>query len=1076
MGISRIHPIPPARLSLSKVRSIAASSLVLMAGTVTNLTLFGASQSIAQTTAFTCNNIYVSVKSGAPTNNFPVGKEFYQLNWGDGTLGTKIGGDATGVTGGIGIDPTILKLIYYIDGNGGGGYNTDNNSSTPNVGKIWSFNGTTHTDTTHTIADPTAEHQAGMDLAGVLWSTKWNGNKNLYSYDKLGNAVSHGPITTSSANATEWNNLSEGDFVFDKTNKMWFVSTSGGQISIWTIDKSNVTNINSSTPVTITATKVSNYAPTGGSALSGNSVVTGGAFGPDGKLYIGTSLGDIFKFDISQTATGPVFLKTNTGKTITDMTSCMYPAINISGTVWNDLDNSAKNTFTNINAVSETGTNAGGLNAILVDGNNNVIATKPVAGDGTYSFNNISGNQTGLKIRLSTTAGTVGSTAPAASLPSGWEHSTPLETSAFDSGTINLSNKDFGINLITLSGIAFECDARFYQIRAIGTGASGYSELFRINRRANPYNDTQISNVPNLVLNSMGFNSQDNYLYAIYLGSDLNNLNGTIPDKGLYKIGQSGAQNLGDISGLPLGFIPTAGDFDNQGNLYITKSLASGFTDNQLYKINVSSKVATLLTMSLATPNLGDMSYNPTDNALYGVAGTGLYKIVPGATTAATSVTQMTGLGAVSLTAPAWGTTFFDGGGNFYAYANGTSTVPGILYFIDLTTNKATQLSTTPAATKSDGASCVFPPHKLTTTKSAGAVKRIDAKTFEIPYTITVASSGKAATYLQVTEDLAKTFPSVSTGNPTITILTTPSLSMTGAPLTPNPTTFNGTTNTNLLNGLDTLAVGASSTISFTVRVAYTNATDVPTTGITNSIYASTISTPPGNPGYQPSSTDPTVVVPPPDLLNVSVSSTTTTLPSANLVMVKRITAINGNRVKNDNDQTALNTYVPHAGSNDTNANWPTSPILLLGAYDGGKIKPGDKVEYTIYFMNANGTKAKNIKICDRIVGKQTFVSNAYGANQDIEYRLGTNPVRYLTKLSDTDRAQLNTSTSTIAGCPAPTDPTITGANNGTVIVDVTKPPITTPNADDLTEIPSASAPGTANSYGYIRFTTIVTP
>jgi hypothetical protein len=176
------------------------------------------------------------VQSVAPTNGYPVGKKFYQLNWGNGTLGTQIGGDATGVTGGIGIDPST-KRIYYLDGNGGSGYGTNS------TGKVWYFDGTTHTNTTHRISDPTAEHQAGMDLGGILWSTKWDGTKDLYKYDKTGNAVNQGAIAAaSSLLATEWSNLSEGDFVFDKDNKMWFVSTyvptsGASQIAIWTIDR-----------------------------------------------------------------------------------------------------------------------------------------------------------------------------------------------------------------------------------------------------------------------------------------------------------------------------------------------------------------------------------------------------------------------------------------------------------------------------------------------------------------------------------------------------------------------------------------------------------------------------------------------------------------------------------------------------------------------------------------------------------------------------------------------------------------------------------------------------------------------
>jgi uncharacterized repeat protein (TIGR01451 family) len=117
----------------------------------------------------------------------------------------------------------------------------------------------------------------------------------------------------------------------------------------------------------------------------------------------------------------------------------------LSGKVWNDADNSANNTFTNINTASETGTNASGLlSAILIGSNNKVLKTTSVAADGTYTFLDVPLNQTNVKIILSTTAGIVGNTAPTPSLPPNWINTSPLTTAAFDTGT-SISNRDFGI-------------------------------------------------------------------------------------------------------------------------------------------------------------------------------------------------------------------------------------------------------------------------------------------------------------------------------------------------------------------------------------------------------------------------------------------------------------------------------------------------------------------------------------------------------------------------------------------------------------------------------------------------------
>jgi hypothetical protein len=146
----------------------------------------------------------------------------------------------------------------------------------------------------------------------------------------------------------------------------------------------------------------------------------------------------------------------------------------VSGTVWNDINNSANNTFTNIFTAGESGTNAGGLNAILIDPVTNlVIASVPVAANGTYSFTNVP-SFTNLQVRISTTAGTAGVAPPAENLPAGWIATSPRSTNttgdintgtynALDAtrfGAIDDPNNDFGIqrlpesafNLQSISG------------------------------------------------------------------------------------------------------------------------------------------------------------------------------------------------------------------------------------------------------------------------------------------------------------------------------------------------------------------------------------------------------------------------------------------------------------------------------------------------------------------------------------------------------------------------------------------------------------------------------------------------
>jgi uncharacterized repeat protein (TIGR01451 family) len=220
---------------------------------------------------------------------------------------------------------------------------------------------------------------------------------------------------------------------------------------------------------------------------------------------------------------------------------------------------------------------------------------------------------------------------------------------------------------------------------------------------------------------------------------------------------------------------------------------------------------------------------------------------------------------------------------------------------------------------------------------------------------------------------------------------------------------------------------------------------------------------------------------------NIDIPSLPFTPTPAKVVLVKRITSINGVSTINPNDKiTPLNQILnnPATPNDNPGVNWPPVSInwpngYLIGAYDGGLIKPGDTIEYTVYFLNAQGSDANAVKICDRIVGAQQFVADAYGTGKDMEYRLGTspNPIQYLTKasLTSADRGELNASTGAIAGCPAPS---ISGTNNGTVIVDVTSPTLTTSTGQvNILTLPGATSAGVpTNSYGYFRFKVKVDP
>jgi hypothetical protein len=200
------------------------------------------------------------------------------------------------------------------------------------------------------------------------------------------------------------------------------------------------------------------------------------------------------------------------------------------------------------------------------------------------------------------------------------------------------------------------------------------------------------------------------------------------------------------------------------------------------------------------------------------------------------------------------------------------------------------------------------------------------------------------------------------------------------------------------------------------------------------------------------------------------------TVGSAKVLLVKRITAINGNRIKNPNDNRPLNTFVDDTtsplASDDNHPNWPSN--YLLGEINAGQVKPGDTIEYTIYFLNAEGASASQLLVCDRIIGVQTFQANAYGIGKDMQLQKGNTTPTDLTQANDLlDRARfLTTSTSAPASCnllPVPSG----AADNGTVVFGITGSGSTA--QPDWIAVPGASAPGTpTDAYGFVRFTTKV--
>ncbi|QJD77003.1 beta strand repeat-containing protein [Spirosoma rhododendri] len=192
--------------------------------------------------------------------------------------------------------------------------------------------------------------------------------------------------------------------------------------------------------------------PTNTTSLTIGATVYTSANFPAGGVTVatGTTIA-IDPVDGAVTAVIPFRVIDNAGQesTTTGTVSVPFTTLTLSGTVFDDANGLTDNT------INGTGTNAGGLFAILTDAaTGNVIANTPVASTGAYSFSALNGGS--YSVRLSTTSATIGTTAPAPAAPANWVFTgegtaaagdgTPNGVTSVTLTTANLSGVNFGLD------------------------------------------------------------------------------------------------------------------------------------------------------------------------------------------------------------------------------------------------------------------------------------------------------------------------------------------------------------------------------------------------------------------------------------------------------------------------------------------------------------------------------------------------------------------------------------------------------------------------------------------------------
>ncbi len=187
-----------------------------------------------------------------------------------------------------------------------------------------------------------------------------------------------------------------------------------------------------------------------------------------------------------------------------------------------------------------------------------------------------------------------------------------------------------------------------------------------------------------------------------------------------------------------------------------------------------------------------------------------------------------------------------------------------------------------------------------------------------------------------------------------------------------------------------------------------------------------------------------------------------------NVLLVKRITAINGgtSTVGGDN----LGGYIVET-ANDSNTKWPTPVnIFLLGGTDGGSVKPNDALEYTVYFLSAGEAPANKVTFCDRVPDNVTFIPTAFNGITHDTSGLSTAERGIAVNLSGTLKSYTNIADGDFARYYPP-DPT-QDLPDSCKKLPTDLPPKNTNGAIiiNLGDLPNATVPGEAGSYGFVRF------
>ncbi|MEO1069576.1 MAG: hypothetical protein AAFW95_10720, partial [Cyanobacteria bacterium J06638_6] len=209
----------------------------------------------------------------------------------------------------------------------------------------------------------------------------------------------------------------------------------------------------------------------------------------------------------------------------------------------------------------------------------------------------------------------------------------------------------------------------------------------------------------------------------------------------------------------------------------------------------------------------------------------------------------------------------------------------------------------------------------------------------------------------------------------------------------------------------------------------------------------------------------------------------TNQIAAPNLLLVKRVTAINGvpitDLVDGINSLGDPNYVGAPRDQDDNNANWPSG---FLQGRIRDRIQPGDQIEFTIYFLSSGAVPAQDVLFCDLVPTNVTFSPAAYSGTAAAS---GPNPVPGITTDGGDRGMVLGLGTQSTVS-PYPILVSLSNSSDGDVGRYVA-PGIDLTTIDarlsscgnntngaivvNLTNLPQATSAGDPpNSYGFVRF------